>query len=502
MRPALALACALALAACEADATPSDATGDASPDVGADSAAEPDVVADIAEDVAPACPIATAIVASGEPIPGRTLTLEVDPSGVATVAWTASLGVVTATGPARASWLVPADAARHVAVSADLGATLGAPGCAAVTLAKTVTIDWPDALRTVVISNPSVAGSSDVAARYAAFRELPDDHVCAVAADDATTLAGSDYPRWLGEVMACVARVGPHVHYLVPVWGVPYKVTDRIADIANPSVKVTTSLDALLVYGAPSVDFASPSFNAYYQPGSSRLGDWSPYVPFGELRDKDLRDYFLVARIDGADAEAAMALVDRTALAEARAAAGTLSGTVYVDGNRGLPHPATDAIGSYEAGEWNIIGVETVFAADGRYPIVADYQPEEFGTAPAPLTAPDALYYAGWYAFGHYNDAFTWAVGAIGGHLDSCSACDLRGEVDWAAMALRRGITATFGAVNEPYVAGMPEYDQVFAYLLQGASFGEAGYEATRRGAWMMVWIGDPLYRPYRAAGP
>ena len=39
--------------------------------------------------------------------------------------------------------------------------------------------------------------------------------------------------------------------------------------------------------------------------------------------------------------------------------------------------------------------------------------------------------------------------------------------------------------------------DQFFLYLLQGANFGEAAYESTWLGAWMMVWVGDPLYRPF-----
>ncbi len=55
----------------------------------------------------------------------------------------------------------------------------------------------------------------------------------------------------------------------------------------------------------------------------------------------------------------------------------------------------------------------------------------------------------------------------------------------------------TFGAVAEPYVAGMPGYDQLFLYLSQGANYGEAAYEATRVGNWMMMFVGDPLYRPY-----
>ena len=43
---------------------------------------------------------------------------------------------------------------------------------------------------------------------------------------------------------------------------------------------------------------------------------------------------------------------------------------------------------------------------------------------------------------------------------------------------------------------------QFFLYLLQGASYGEAAYESTPAGAWMMVWVGDPLYRPYGFSCP
>jgi uncharacterized protein (TIGR03790 family) len=303
--------------------------------------------------------------------------------------------------------------------------------------------------------------------------------------------------------MACVAKVGPQIHFIVPVWGMPYKVSGQIDDLGDPTHKSEVCLDALLVFGAASKTMTATRVNPFFQGsdpygGHDSLNDkYKPYVPFGQLRNKVKYDYFMVARIDGADADAAKKLVDATKAADALASTGKLAGTVYVDGNKGLPHPTTDDFGSYESGEWNIIGVENVFKAFGKYTIVADYDNAEFGTAPAPLTAPDALYYAGWYSFGHYNDVFTWNVGAIGAHLDSCSACDIRGSTDWSAMALRRGITATFGAVNEPYVAGLPEYDQFFLYLTQGASYGEAAYESNTEAAWMVVFVGDPLYRPY-----
>lgn len=447
-------------------------------------------------DAGGACPTLGAISVDGDAVPGRQVALGL--VGTAAAAeWTVTAGALSAATGATVTWTPPVDAAVHVPEPATITATARAAGCADVSASAEVVIDWPPGLRTVVLYDPAVTGSQDVAAYYAELRAIPAEHLCAVSASDPTVLPGGAYEAFLATVMDCVDAVGPHVHYLVPVWGVPYKVEGRIDDLAGTGAKATVSLDALLAYGRGSAALGAPASNPIYQYGASLSATYQPYVPFGQLRPSLAGDYFLVARIDGADAAAAMALVDRTAEAEARVAAGTLTGTVYVDGNRGLPHPASDAFGSYEGGEWNIIGVENVMTAFGRHPVVADYDGAEFGTDPAPLTCPDALYYAGWYSFGNYNDVFTWVPGAIGGHLDSCSACDLRGDRDWSARALRRGITATFGAVNEPYVAGMPEYDQFFLYLTQGASYGEAAYESTVFGAWMVVWAGDPLYRPY-----
>jgi uncharacterized protein (TIGR03790 family) len=358
-----------------------------------------------------------------------------------------------------------------------------------------VSVNWPESARVVVLYNTLVEGSESVALAYAAFREIPGAQVCPVSAADATTLAGADYPSFVDAAFACV---GPHTQYLVPVWGVPYKVSGRIADLAS-GAPVTVSLDALLFAGPESADLADVDYNPIYIRGDSTTGDLGSYKPIGRLRQRE--DVWLVTRIDGASASEAIALIDRTRAAEEAAAAGALDGIVYVDGNRGDTPPAADtSFGSYEWGEWNMWGTRTLFEDLSEYPVVWDGNSEEFGTAPAPLECPDALYYAGWYSYYNYNDCFTWTTGAIGAHLDSCSACDIRNPGTWSGSALLDGITATFGAVNEPYVAGMPEYDQFFAYLLQGANFAEAGYESTVISYWMMVWVGDPLYRPYGAA--
>lgn len=442
--------------------------------------------ADTAPDTDDTCVFGDVIV-TGDPVPGATLTL----SASADAAWTVSAGTLSATTGATVDWTLPTD----IAVDEPETLTATASGCDEVDV--TVEADWPLAARTVVLYNPSLPGSEDVANAYADFRGIDAAALCGVPAADATTLDGADFEAYAAAVQQCIDAVGPHVWFLAPVYGVPYKVSGRIADIGGTGTIVTVSLDALLFYGADGVDFAEAQYNPVYRDGDSVTGVYDPVKTWGKARKRLDAPVYAVARLDGADADAALARIERTAEAEALAGAGGLSGVVYVDGRYGDAEPDPAAtFGSYEWGEWNMWGTRRVFEAHGAYDVVWDGNEAEFGTDPAPLTCPDALFYAGWYSYWNYNDAFTWAPGAVGGHLDSCSACDLR-DGTWSAEALQRGITATYGAVNEPYVAGMPEYDQLFLYLTQGATFGEAAYQSTVVGAWMMVFVGDPLYRPF-----
>ncbi len=448
----------------------------------------------------PTCAVVTAIDLQGTAAPNATVKLVVKDAGSGrdyTVAWAVTAGAVAPMAGKSVDWSLGSKVAIDGPEVVTATATISAMGCDDVPLSVDRTIDWTDGQRTLVVYNDMATGSKTVADYYTQFRQIPPDHLCAMSSMDQNAVDVPGYAGVLDKVLACAKAVGPHVFYVATVFGVPYLVSGKIDDLGNPGNKVTTSLDALLVFGERSRNQGVTLKNPIYQTGSSIKNTYGPYVSFGAARKKYGQDYFLVTRIDGADAMASQALVDRTKTADDLAKKKMLSGTVYVDGNRDMPHPATDAFGSYEGGEWNIIGVENVFKAATWPKIVANYDGAEFGSAPAPLTAPDALYYAGWDSYNNYNDVFTWNPGAIGGHLDSCSACNFRGTQSWSAAALRKGITATFGAVGEPYVAGMPEYDQFFLYLLQGASYAEAAYESTILGAWMMEWIGDPLYRPY-----
>jgi hypothetical protein len=107
-----------------------------------------------------------------------------------------------------------------------------------------------------------------------------------------------------------------------------------------------------------------------------------------------------------------------------------------------------------------------------------------------PLT--DVVFYYGYYGLAQYHDVYQFRVGAVGSHMDS-------GSVVWARAAMRRGITATTGAVSEPASAGLPFMASAFAALTSGHDAAEAFYSAipfnTR---WNTVVFGDPLYAPFR----
>jgi uncharacterized protein (TIGR03790 family) len=353
--------------------------------------------------------------------------------------------------------------------------------------------------RMLVLYDANNPESQAVAEHYVAARGLPLDALCPTQPAAPDQINPQEYSDGVaGPTLACIDGDWDRFLILVTTWGVPYRVTDAVRDIADPTRVVSASLDALLTrpwrHGELPV---SAEYNPYFRDATSSLAQYAPPVDIATWRAETSTDYFLVARLDGDTPETAMRLVDDAIAAEEAAAAGLLEGTAYVD--RGWQARADDDFGSYGSVEWDLTRLAQIFEHAG-FPVVYDEDAAEIGTAPAPLAGPDALYYGGWYSFDNYNDVFTWLPGSVTVHFDSCSACDPRGGTNWSANVLQRGAAATMGAVAEPYVAGLMGYDQFFLYLLGGYSFVEAGYMATPLTDWMATFLGDPLYRPWGGA--
>jgi len=232
--------------------------------------------------------------------------------------------------------------------------------------------------------------------------------------------------------------------------------------------------------------------NPYYADAQSKANVYAPFVSLADYRSSSSGlPVYSVWRLDAKDATLAKGLVDKAIAAEG----GGLSGQGCFDRNRGDISTSQDS--GYTAGDWDIYRAAE-FARGRGFTVIEDANEAEFGIAPAPLRCDSAALYAGWYSYNNYNDAFSWNPGAIGFHLDSASAFDPRGGTNWSANAIQRGITVTAGSVSEPYLEGLSHVDGVFHDLFQGANVGDALLRNTYWLKWNIIYLGDPLYRPFQ----
>src|SRR5206468_313513 len=106
----------------------------------------------------------------------------------------------------------------------------------------------------------------------------------------------------------------------------------------------------------------------------------------------------------------------------------------------------------------------------------------------SPLSGPNALWVWGWY--GQAFDAYRFVPGAVGAQLTSFTALsirtpvnpdpkmkrniDVRGAGSRGRGRLREGVTATWGAVAEPYGTLYAPGGNVFDHLWAGYNFGDS----------------------------
>ncbi len=112
----------------------------------------------------------------------------------------------------------------------------------------------------------------------------------------------------------------------------------------------------------------------------------------------------------------------------------------------------------------------------------------------------DTMLYCGWYSLRKYVPTCTFVPGAVGYHIASFEAISLKrpGEGGWCRGLLLDGITATLGPVAEPYLQAFPKPSEFFGLLLTGRfSLAECFAYTHTMNSWMMMLLGDPLYRPF-----
>lgn len=197
----------------------------------------------------------------------------------------------------------------------------------------------------------------------------------------------------------------------------------------------------------------------------------------------------MVARLDGPTPKIAERLVDDAIEVEQKG----LTGIFYIDA-RGLPGGKSHPYGEYDQHLRNLARILTTKTS---FPVVLDNRPELFPVN----SCPHAALYCGWYSLGHYRDSFGWQKGAVGFHVASREAATLRkpGSQVWCKRMLEKGVAATLGPVEEPYLQSFPLPDRFFPLLMTGKlTLVEVYYRTLPFLSWRQILIGDPLYRPFR----
>jgi uncharacterized protein (TIGR03790 family) len=174
-----------------------------------------------------------------------------------------------------------------------------------------------------------------------------------------------------------------------------------------------------------------------------------------------------------------------------------LEGKVYLDA-RGMGYsPNQDKPGSYAQYDQSLRDLSERLLNHTKLEVFLNNEDRLF----QPGSCPDAAIYCGWYSLGSYVDAFTWKPGAVGYHMASLEAADLRdpGAKTWCPSMLADGVAATLGPVSEPYLAAFPLPDDFFSLLLTGRyTLAETYYRTSPFNSWQMILIGDPLYNPFK----
>ena len=356
----------------------------------------------------------------------------------------------------------------------------------------------PLAAKTMVVYATNSADSIAVKDHYTAARLV--SNVCPITLPNvaATSLSEADYSTFVrNPIRNCLTSAGrTNILYIVLAYIRPFRV-----DANNGQFYALDSYlaDVWDQYATQYFNIFPSAAHRYFADNQSQGNYNLPFQTLEAWRSSPRSTLiYSVWRLDGATPAIANGLVDRATFAM-----NNLAGAVCIDLRNNIAFASDFGFGS---GEWDLHQAAT-FLGQASFTVTEDSNGEEFGTAPAPLTCPSPsapiAFYAGWYSYNNYNGpgVFNFAPGSIGLHLDSFSAGDPRSGPNWVNNGLQAGVTVSSGAVNEPYLQGLTRAGGLARNLLEGANVGDAFLRNTRWLKWMILNIGDPLYRPFPITG-
>jgi len=378
----------------------------------------------------------------------------------------------------------------------------------------------------LVIANSDSAASVQLARYYCQKRHVPVENILTVSLgiELKNTISRSDYEKRLAEPIRnklLDLQFAGKIRCLLTTYGVPYNVGGRgtlkgleaklkeLTELADQQRTKLKQLEQNNLANSPeykraSLDLAHIQLDIDYISGketsasvdselsmvmfgSYELFRWQPNMLKNNVSGLGFKT-LMVCRLDGPDYTVAKGLIDKAIAAEKT----PLKGIAYID-SRGLPNKQGNSPGYYDQSLRDL-------AALTRLRTQLPVKEEQTEALFAPGTCPQAAVYCGWYSLKKYVDAFDFVDGAVGYHISSFEAVNLRdpNSTQWCPAMLRDGITATLGAVAEPYLHSFPEPRAFFLELYNGSCLVEAYYRTNPFNSWQLVLIGDPLYTPFK----
>ena len=371
----------------------------------------------------------------------------------------------------------------------------------------------PDlAAHTVVVYNKADPDSQSLAETYAKARSIPPDRLLGIDCPITEEITRVEFETkirqpldeifvsrgWLkrsetilpNPILGLAENLPVQQSQENPIWimvlmrGVPLKIAE------DPTVLAPESLMAQLRANAAAVDSELALLPLRGLPTYGLVSN--PY--FADKRIRPFGQFFanyliLVCRLDGPTPNIVRRMIQDAVDTEKT----ELTGRAFFD-----IRTIEKKDDPYRMGDDWIEQAALLFQARG-FDIEIDRKPE---VASKWTPWDQVAFYAGWYTW-NFEGPFElpttrFRKGAIAYHIHSFSADTVRSETkNWVGPLLSHGVTATMGAVYEPYLRFTPDISLFVSGLLSGLTFAESAYQSQIALSWMVTFVGDPLYRPF-----
>ncbi len=335
-----------------------------------------------------------------------------------------------------------------------------------------------------IVANADIANSMLLAEKYCELRGVPKKNIISFSMPKTEEISFKAYEILVDELanaleerqaMHSVKRDGQRLYlthnidFLISCYGVPLKVKGTNIE----EVKKRGGMFS----NATAFDSAVSSLFLAYE--NKRI--LNPSFKNKDVSSQRKAKIIRVARLAGKDYKTSLAIIENALYVEENG----LIGRAYVDDSTQI----TKAEGylKYAENILSSLGYDTSISP--KTPLM-DFT-QRFDAV--------ALYF-GWYTsnpcYYFTLTEFEMQKGSVAMHLHSFSmSSQQRG---WTSRLIEKNASASVGNVYEPYLGLVHNFNLYIEALLLNFTAGEASYYASPALRWQNIFVGDPLYLPFK----